>query len=299
MIPCPTDAWPILHPVQDCWGGDEFLFDPSDWDNHRIYTANPVANKEAYDDLDRAFMDVWFACAHGEREREDPELIELANLLGLPPTPHPDRRPIKVAPEPVDPLRIWEMFENGVPDGTPLALDRVLGPYADRTLDRRLHRIAVEAFAFSPTADFGLPPMKRWAGDVSRPTPKIRAGMRAIAHAPAMLWEVLDTGECEALLPLSEPYLPTGPVRGVAEQLPDARGTELVARLYPDADGNWNISGGLWVHAPPLDALLERLELEHLRLSRHERRLTWEDLLRYRAELLYRLCAIHTDLCEG
>lgn len=299
MIPCPTDAWPLVHPIHDSWGGDEFLFDPSDWENHRIYTSDPVADEEAYDALDRAFMDIWFSCARGERGRDDPELVELANRLGLPPTPHPDRRPSKVAPEPMDPMRIWEMFENGVPDGTPLALDRVLGPYADRTLDRRLHRIAVEAFAFSPTADFGLPPMKRWAGDVSRPTPKVRAGMRAIAHAPAMLWEVLETGELEALLPLSEPYLPKGPVHGFAEQLPDAHGTEMVARLYPDAHGNWHISGGLWVNAPPLDALIDRLELEHLRLSRHERRLTWEDLLRYRAELLYRLCATHTELCEG
>ena len=299
MIPCPTDAWPLVHPVHDSWGGDEFLFDPSNWENHRIYTSDPVADEEAYDALDRAFMDIWFSCARGERGRDDPELVELANRLGLPPTPHPDRRPSKVAPEPMDPMRIWEMFENGVPDGTPLALDRVLGPYADRTLDRRLHRIAVEAFAFSPTADFGLPPMKRWAGDVSRPTPKVRAGMRAIAHAPAMLWEVLETGEVEALLPLSEPYLPKGPVHGFAEQLPDAHGTEMVARLYPDAHGNWHISGGLWVNAPPLDALIDRLELEHLRLSRHERRLTWEDLLRYRAELLYRLCATHTELCEG
>lgn len=298
MIPCPTNAWPTEHPQQDCWGGDEWLFDPSNWENHRIYTADPLPSPAAYENLDREFMTLWFACSRGELQRDDPELLKLSNRLGLPQTPHHDKRPSKVAVEPVPGLRIWEMFENGVPDGTPIALDRVLGPYADRPLTRDLHRVAVEAFAFSPTADFGMPAMQRWARDVSRPSPKIRAGMRAIAHAPAMLWEVDEDGECAPMLPLSPPYLPSGTVYGAVAHLPHANGSHLLGRIYPTQDGNWHISGGLSVNAPPLDTLMDRLELEHLRLSRHERRLTWEDLLRYRAELLYRLCATHTESCE-
>ena len=83
MIPCPTDAWPLLHPAVDSWAGDEHLFDPSDWANHRTYTADPVETEEAYEALDRAFMEVHLLCAGCERE--DPVLID-ANQLGLPPT---------------------------------------------------------------------------------------------------------------------------------------------------------------------------------------------------------------------
>ena len=40
---------------------------------------------------------------------------------------------------------------------------------------------------------------------------------------------------------------------------------------------------------PPTAAIVRRLSLELLRLRREERRSSWEDLLRKRAELLYRL----------
>jgi hypothetical protein len=257
-----------------------------------------VLNDKAYQELDQDFMARWFECITENLGRDDTALQDLAYRLGLPMTPHHDRRPAKVAPAHMEPIQIWEMLENAVPDVVMLALDRVLGPYSDEDLDRGLHRIAVEAFAFSPTVDGGFPVRKRWAQDALRPSVENRAGMRAIEHSPAMLWEVDESGQCQPMLPLAKTHCPTGPIHGEPLSLPRCTGNALVARITPISDGSWQITGGLWVHPPPLDSLLERLELEHLRLSRHERRLTWEDLLRWRAELLYRLCAIHSARME-
>jgi hypothetical protein len=299
LIRTPNNAWPSERPEPDCWGGDEFIFDPSHYENHCAFTCDPFATRAEYEAADRLFFSEWVACvARGEFQGTD-SLHQLAEKLGLPRTPHSDRRPPRVAPIHLDPLVIWEMLENSVPDGVMVAQDRVLGPYADESISRNLLRIATEAFAFSPTVDAGLPARKRWAQDTARPSVPVRAAMRAIEHSPAMLWQVDEQGLCEPLLPLSQAYWPTGPVHGHTEELPRCQSNALVARITPTQDGTWQITGGLWVLAPPLGPLLQRLEFEHLRLSRHERRLTWEDLLRWRAELLYRLCAIHTAQMEA
>ena len=293
-----TDSWPIERPEPDCWGGEEYLYDPSSWDNHKTYTASPVASKEQYDIVDRQFMEQWLAVTRGQLDRDAQSIQELAHTLGLPSTPHHDLRNSKIAPEVLDPLVVWEMLENSIPDIVMVALDRVLGPYSDEPLPRKLHRLATEAFAFSPTIDNGMPAMQRWTRDIERPSVQVRACMRAVAHAPAMLWEV-ENEHCTPILPLADGYLPKGPIYGEGLQLPRCSGQTLLARIYPIADGSWHLYGAVWVHCPPIDTMISRLELEHLRLSRHERRLTWEDLLRDRAELLYRLCCIHSSSMEA
>jgi hypothetical protein len=299
LIRTPNNAWPTERPEPDCWGGDEYLYDASNYENHRSFSCQPLASKGDYEATDRLFMTEWIACVARGDFHGSADLLGLAQDLGLPRTPHPDRRPPKVAPMHIDPFEIWEMLENAVPDGVMVAQDRVLGPYADEAISRKLLRIATEAYAFSPTADAGLPARKRWAQDMARPTVAVRAAMRAIEHSPAMIWQVDEEGGCRPLLPLAKPYWPTGAIHGHTEQLPRCQGDALVARITPTEDGTWQITGGLWVLTPPLEPLLERLEFEHLRLSRHERRLTWEDLLRWRAELLYRLCAIHSAQMEA
>ena len=293
-----TDSWPIERPEPDCWGGEEYLYEASSWENHKTYTASPAASREEYDQLDRQFMEHWFEATKGQRDRDDQSLQKLAHALGLPDTPHHDERGSKIAPEILNPLAVWEMLENSVPDIVMVALDRVLGPYADEPLPRSLHRLATEAFAFSPTIDNGLPATQRWAKDTIRPSVTLRACMRAASHAPAMIWDTSDD-RFTPILPLASGYLPDGPIYGEVLQLPRCDGQTLLARVYPVADGSWQLYGAVWVHCPPIDTLLSRLELEHLRLSRHERRLTWEDLLRDRAELLYRLCSIYSASLEA
>ena len=108
------------------------------------------------------------------------------------------------------------MLENSVPDIVMVALDRVLGPYSDEPLPRELHRLATEAFAYSPTIDNGMPAMQRWTRDIERPSVEVRACMRAVAHAPAMLWEV-ENEHCTPILPLANGYLPKGPIYGLTE----------------------------------------------------------------------------------
>ena len=66
----------------------------------------------------------------------------------------------------------------------------------------------------------------------------------------------------------------------------------VVGRAVPRADGRWMGLAALGLpEPPPARVLARRLKLEMWRLLRHERRATWEDLLRRRSEVLYRTCA--------
>jgi hypothetical protein len=97
-----------------------------------------------------------------------------------------------------------------------------------------------------------------------------------------MLWSIQPGGTVLPVLPLGERQVPDGPVAG----LPDAPG--VIGRAVWTGAG-WHMHCGLPMpELPPAGPLLDRLDLELMRVRRRERRLTWEVLLRERSEVLYR-----------
>jgi hypothetical protein len=119
----------------------------------------------------------------------------------------------------------------------------------------------------------------------SRPRPSLeqRQCLIAMLRAPAMLWW---TDPLEAALPISDRWMPQGPVRGI----PDV--PAFVGRIYLTPEG-WHSCCVLPLPMrPDLAPIRARLRIELMRQRRFERRMSWEDLLRDRGEVLYR------SLCE-
>ena len=86
------------------------------------------------------------------------------------------------------------------------------------------------------------------------------------------------------MLPLGERFIPQGQVTGV----PDV--PAVIGRLIASKTGPHLVAALPLIRTPPVDVIQRRLWLEYLRLRRRERRLSWEDLLRERGEVLYRSC---------
>ena len=104
--------------------------------------------------------------------------------------------------------------------------------------------------------------------------------MIAMLRAPTLLWY---GGGLEPALPISDRWVPTGAVSG----LPDA--PAFVGRIYKVSSVGWHACCVLPLPLRPDPAPLSaRLRLELMRLRRFERRMTWEDLLRDRGEVVYR-----------
>ena len=94
-----------------------------------------------------------------------------------------------------------------------------------------------------------------------------------------MLWR---TEGVEPLLPISDRWLPEGPVSGLPET------PSFVGRIYKTPDG-WQCCCVLPLPLLPDPGPLQaRIHLELMRLRRFERRISWEDVLRDRGEVLYR-----------
>ena len=102
--------------------------------------------------------------------------------------------------------------------------------------------------------------------------------------APAMLWCQEEPQRLRPALPLGPHFVPAAEVAGLGDA-PVWIGKAVPTRAGP----TWLVAGLPFPGLPPLDVVKRRLRLEYIRLRRHERRLTVEDLLRERSEVLYRV----------
>lgn len=291
MIPAFRDAWPTTLNFADEWAGEEWLEDlPSSWQNHRTY-GGTLASMAEYSAEDSSFLQLYREVLSGERSFDDASLLASAERLHVVRAPTGDRRYPPVAPLHIDDALLSDIAEDYVPDVPMLAGDRWLGPWADERPSRALLRVAAAGAAFLPVLDDGQSPMQRWEMAEPPPPAELRASVRAASRAPPNLWRVEADGCWTPLSPIAAHFQPTGPV--LAEIVPISGPTRVVVgRAVPRADGRWMGLAALGLpEPPPARVLARRLKLEMWRLLRHERRATWEDLLRRRSEVLYRTCA--------
>ena len=278
-------AWPETLAAADPYAGDERLSDPMD--------AARLERISAAWDLDAAALAAWdaeFLRVHGavlDGRATVAELAAVAARHGLDVPFRSDRRspvPVgRVLPDEV----IADLAADLVPDLGLVAVDRVLGPWADLSPPRRVRRAASTVMAYAPLTRQGVRPAARARETKPLIALWIRSGLKAVHMAPPMLWRVQEDGSLEPRLPLAGGWRPTGPVSGLPP------GADQVVGRAVHHKGGWWLACGLPVGPVPddLSALMARLSVAGWRLRRHEPRLTWEDLLRDRGEVLYRaLC---------
>lgn len=273
-------AWPETLDPRDPWAGDEALPDSYDYGNYLDFgAADPPLDEAAYAAADRAFLEVYRAVLDG---RAGFAAIEApARRVAVWAPARHDRRPLDPAPFPVSDEHLADHVEDWVPDIGLVAPDRVLGPWADGPLPRRARLGAGAAVAFSPWVEPGVTPAERIARTKPKPSKAYRVALRAIASAPPMVW-VREGDRLRPGLPISELYVPDGPVSGLWPA------PAVVGRVVPSEQG-WFLAAAFPLPGvPPRIGLTRRVFLELLRVRRAERRATWEDALRRRSEVIYR-----------
>ncbi len=208
----------------------------------------------------------------GTRPWACPELRVLAGVLKVDAGVRHDRRPpVHAAPRELPDSLLAEITEDFVPDAGVLVEAATAGwSGADGT-------VAAAVLAFTPTAVDGRRPVHCWEDEEERD----RVGVVAVRVLDASPPGVFVDGV--SLLPRPPRWQPTGP----------APSGVVVARPWRVDDGEagrpwrWSCVQRLPA-APDLRVLWRRLVLELWRARLGERRMTFEDLLRQRPEVLYR-----------
>ena len=269
-------AWPALAAPADPYSGDEIFLRKGSHSNLLEYSLKPISRVE-HDRLDEEFCAIYLDILSGHQDWSAIDAV--AGPLGLVVPRKHDPRPPHTAPRHIDDVVLSDIGEDQVPDMGVVSIDRVLGPFSDDATPRGVRTVAGSVMALSPLLRGGVLPVSRMVKQRPRPETAMSSSLRALARTPAMLWS--SRPSLTPMLPFAPAYAP----HAVSNQ-PNA--PFFVGRVVMSPDGWW-VSGALPLpHAPPVSVLMRRLTLELYRLRRHERRLTWEDLLRERAEVLYR-----------
>lgn len=270
---------------RDPYAGDEALLWPGDYSDyvrHSIRLASePLLNAAEYASIDLEFERTYRAILDGDRPYAAIEPFVDPLLLGGE-LVH-DRRPPGRAMMVIEDRRLADIAENQLPGVGLVGPDRIMGPWADEPIPRWL-RIQVGAvMAFVPEVEPGVPPWARAIKRRPRPETPVRQSLRVMARSAPCLWAV-DGDAVSPLIPLGAVFQHSGSVVG----LPPV--STVIGRLV-DTDHGLRMAAAIpLIRRPSTEAIEARLRLEWLRLRRRERRLSMEDMLRERSEVLYRAC---------
>lgn len=277
----PDHAWPTWLSLRAPYAGDELVYDPADPKDIERHGTRLDAVPDDFEERDRAFHDTYVAVLEGREPWSAAAPVAHALELDAP-TRH-DKRWTDPAPVRLTDSELAFLAEDWVPEVGVVAPDRVLGPFADEDLPRPVRRAAASVMAFSPLLPQRMMPVVRQMRCPPKPPVPIRDALRSALLAPPMLW-ALDRAQLTPALPLGRRFPPELPLHPA----PDA--PAVLGRAIPFGETTW-LAGALPLPGlPPRDIVVRRLELEQNRLRRHDRRTSWEDLLRDRAEVLYRVC---------
>lgn len=277
-------TWPVDRAVGDPWAQDEALDDPARVADYHRHALRPVLTDDEVSRWDAIFRSAYRQVLRGQAPWGTTDAAARALELDLP-LRH-DPRPLHVAPAAIDDATLADLAENWMPSMGMLAPERVLGPFAWLQPPLGARRLAAGVMGTAPMIPPAIRPLGRALRSEPVPPLEVRGAALAVLRAPALLWTVeahsADGATLRPALPVHPVCLPRGLVRGV----PPA--PAVIGRVMHTAGGaHFNL--GLPLPALPHPRVVRRrLWLELQRLRRHDRRLTWEDLLRDRSELLYR-----------
>jgi len=283
--PALDSAPPYRLTNRDPYAGDEALLWSGSHENYLRHMAwierDDPMDEARYQTLDLEFEVLYRQILDGDAPWS--AIDEVADMLMVTGPLRHDRRPPGVAEVVVSDQQMSDITENQLPQVGLVAPDRFLGPWADEPLPRWVRVQVAAAMMFVPELDPGVP---SWARRIKRkpmPEPPVRQSVRVISRSPPMLWKV-DGDNLTPMLPLGERFLPVGSVSGVPAV------PAVIGRVVSCETGSFLAAGLPLIRVPTVSVIERRIHLELLRLRRRERRLSWEDILRERGEVLYRSC---------
>jgi len=273
-------AWPEELRPEDPFAGDEGIADPATFAQYLKWVRPARLSESEFLAADAEFLEAYFDILAGRQPWGATD--SAASRLVVNHDLRHDQRPARPAMAPLSDDVICDLAEDWVPSLGLMAPPRVFGPWSMLDLPRRLRVYSGAVMSFSPVFPPSIRPMSRPGRTKPKVDGVIKSGLIAVLRSPMMLWRPCEDGSLEPLLPLARRSLPEGPVTGVPEA------PYVLGRAVRHPDGWWLACALPLPSLPDPQILQRRVVLEYQRLRRHDRRMTWEDVLRDRSELVVR-----------
>ncbi len=280
-------SWPERLTDADPYAGDEALPDPAPYSDFQRWALQGGATEEEHRAWDERFLREHRAVLDGRLPWGATD--EAAAWLALDhPRRHDGRGMCRKAPDFLPDSFLADLCEDWLPEAGLGSPDRVLGPWADEPgLPRPIRALAAAVMGLCPVMSPAVRPVIRAIKVEPVPPLAVRTAVYTILESPPMLWAV-EGGRITAALPLGAGFAPPEVILNLPAGCPAVVGRAVPLQTAGGPTTGW-LSSLLPLPAlPDPGVLTRRLDLEAQRLRRHDRRLSWEDLLRDRPEVLYR-----------
>lgn len=270
-------SWPILPRPEDPFRGIEAVLEIASYENYRQRAKGEVLTNDNFIRQDSLFLSQYSKLLKPGMSIVN--IKDTASKLQLNMNPFLENSAPKIATTDISNQLLADIAEDLLPDIGCYATERVFGPMASEARECKV--LAGAILSTSPYLEQGVTTAGRTCSRKPKPSVDKSHSIMAISKTPVMFWKIFSNRTVKPMLPLSSSYCPLQPI----SCLPDS--SHMIARMVFTNNGP---KPYFVLPIPELnvDILYARLWLEWLRVQRHSSNIYWEDLLRYRSELLYR-----------
>ena len=282
-IPVRT-AWPLLSPLDNSSGDFAILRSPS----FESFCERSQSDRSLleFKTLEQRFIHLYQQYIQGleynrSQWQEWAEQYPISNALL-----HDGSQPLSAAVR--IPLRfLSDLSEDYLPEVGILYNSFIWGSAGEDTLPRAMKILAGAVCATLPLLQYHQSPASKAFAQRPKLPDEIHQSLSTHCRTPTMLWSIKE-GNIRPLLPLAEHYSPIASVHNLpSSQFMIAKIIQVHHCWTAHFVFPFDSLGSL------VDQLSLRLQIEWLRGQRHCSELVFEDILRERADILYRLTAEH------
>ena len=274
-------AWPLAEKVEEYSGDSAILHTPKYKDFKQIHPKS--LDECTWNAIEDSFQKEYLSYIEGKGFNE-PVWREICQKLQLQYEIKHERCEMIPARKKLSNALLSDICEDHLPQIGLFSDELIFGPLSERRLPNSMRQLAGAVCSMLPLLEHGQSTITKISSQRPRIIDDIYYSLTAYHRTPFMLWKKkrAHLDHVEAQLPIADQYVPSSSV----ENLPDA--PYFLGKIIKQGD-HFVLSCAFGISEIDLlrQILTDRHQIEWIRYQRYSR-ISWEDLLREKGDLLYR-----------
>lgn len=277
-IPLRT-AWPLAQTIEE-YSGDHGVLHALKYETFQKLHPDSL-NHADWLETDDTFQKEYRSCIEGHVFKDD-TWRGFCQKLHLQFELKHDSCQILLAHMPLSNALLSDICEDHLPQIGLFVDELIFGPLTQKRLPNPMRQLAGAVCSTLPLLRHGHSAVVKLSTQRPRATEAIHGSLTAHQRTPFMLWKRTELNGAMPLLPIGEQYIPDS----IVENIPDS--PYFIGKIIKTPE-NFAVTCGMGISDASLlqKILLPRLKIEWIRYQRYSK-ITWEDILRERGDVLYR-----------